>query len=301
MGLGLQAVVTFAAVGLLGTSAPATAADPPLRIGMVQGMFRDIQPAVAQALARPFQALMERQTGLTGNVEILADAALMAKRMKEQKIDLGVFHGFEYAWLKAAHPDIVPVCVAMPQGGVVQALVVVPADSEAKTVGDLTGEAVLIPRGTKAHCLLYLDKLRTGLPKTAARTAAKAGLTTEEALNAVVGGEYPAALVDAASFAGYQALQPGASKRLKVLSQSDKFPPGVLLTRKGALPDATVARLRDGLSSAHKAAQYKPLMMMWNLQSFEEPPADYDAQLEKCVRLYPMPSSPPATDTTKKD
>ncbi len=301
MGLGFQASVLFAAVGLMGATTPTSAGDQPLRIGMVQGMFRDVQPIMVQAIARPFRTLMERQTGLTGDVEILTDATLMAKKMKEQKLDLGVFHGFEYAWVKTQYPDLVPVSVAMPQGGIVQAVVIVHTDSKAKKLDDLDGEAILIPRGTKAHCLIYLDKLRAGLPKTAARTVPKTGLTPEEALNAVALGEYPAALMDAAAFTAYQNLQPGAAKRLKPLVRSEKFPPGVLLTRKGALPDATLTRLREGLNSAHKTAQYKPLMMMWNLQGFENPPTDYDQQLEKCVQLYPMPASPPATDSTKKD
>ncbi|QEL16991.1 phosphate/phosphite/phosphonate ABC transporter substrate-binding protein [Limnoglobus roseus] len=295
-----RASVLLAAVGLVGASSPASA-DEPLRIGMVQGMFRDIQPSMVMALARPFRSLMERQTGLTGDVEILADAQLMAKKINDQKLDLGVFHGFEYAWVKAKHPNLVPISVAMPQGGIVQAAIVVHSDSQAKKLDDLEGESILIPRGSKAHCILYLDVLRTGLPKTAARSVPKAGLTPEEALNAIAAGEYPAALVDASSFTAYQTLQPGAAKRLKILSKSEKFPPGVLLTRKGALNDGTLAKLRDGLNSAHKTAQYKPLMMMWNLQGFENPPADYDQQLEKCLQLYPVPSSPPSTETTKKE
>ena len=39
---------------------------------MVQGMFRDIQPAMVQALSRPLRDMIRKQTGLTGDVEIAA-------------------------------------------------------------------------------------------------------------------------------------------------------------------------------------------------------------------------------------
>lgn len=268
---------------------------------MLQGMFRDIQPSMVQALARPFRSLMEKQTGLTGDVEILIDAPVMAKRLKDQKLDLGVFHGFEYAWVKAKHPDLIPVAVAMPQGGIVQAEIVVHVDSDAKKLADLDGECLLIPRGAKAHCILYLEKLRAGCPKTAARTVPRTNMTPEEALNAVANGDHAAVLVDAASYTAYQNLQPGAAKKLKTLAKSNQFPPGVLLTRKGALSDESLAKLRDGLTTAHKTAQYKPLMMMWNLQGFETPPKDYDLQLEKCLQQYPLANSPPSNESTKKE
>jgi ABC-type phosphate/phosphonate transport system substrate-binding protein len=291
----------LAALGCLLFAGTSSGADGPLQIGMVQSMFRDVQPAIVQALARPFRSLMEKQTGLSYDVELCPDSLAMVKRFKEQKIELGVMHGFEYAWIKAKNPDLVPVSVALPNGGIVQAMVVVHEDCKAAGIAELDGESVLIPRGTKAHCMIYLEKLRAGVPKTAARTLAKPGLTPEEALNLVANGEAPAALVDAASLAAYKVLQPGASKRVKVLAQSDHFPPVLILTRKGAMKDEAITKLRDGLSVAHKTAQYKPLMMMWNMQGFENVPKDYDAQLEKCLQQYPVPNVPPATETSQKE
>lgn len=291
----------LAALGCFLFAGTSSGADAPLQIGMVQGMFKDVQPAIVQALARPFRALMEKQTGLSYDVEICPDALAMAKKLTDKKLELGVMHGFEYAWIKAKNPDLVPLTVALPHGGVVQAMVVVHQDCQAKNLAGLDGESLLIPRGTKAHCLLFLEKSRGGLPKAAARTINKAGLTPEEALNMVANGEAPAALVDAASLASYQTLQPGASKRLKTLVESDKFPPSLVLTRKGVLKYETLANLRDGLTTAHKTAQYKPLMMMWNLQGFEDVPKDYDRQLERCLQQYPVPNVPPASESSQKE
>lgn len=283
--------------GTFQTHSHASAADGPVKIGMVQGMFRDVQPSIVYALAKPFRLLMEKQTGLAGEFEIFPDCMTMAKKLNERKIEVGVLHGYEFAWIKNKNPELEPITVAQPQGGIVQAYIVVSADSSAKKLSDLEGESLLIPRGSKGHIFVYLEKVRSGLPKTTLKTIPKAGMTPEESLNAVANGDHPAVIVDAANFTAYRELQPGASRRLRVLSESELFPPSVLLTRKGALPKATVDRLRDGLMTAHKTATYKPLLMMWNLDGFGNIPGDYNAQLEQCLKNYPMPAPVVATTT----
>ncbi len=300
MGQWIRAALLIAlttGAGVFQTHSRASAADP-IKIGMVQSMFRDVQPAVIYAVARPFRTLMERQTGLSGDFDICPDCLAMAKKLNDRKLEVGVLHGHEYAWIKAKNPDLEPITIAQPQGGIVQAMIVVSVDGEAKTPADLEGETLLIPRGSKGHVFVYLDKLRGGLPKTSLKTVPKNGLTPEEALNAVSNGEHAAALVDAANYASYAALQPGAAKRLRVLSQSEPFPASVLLTRKGALAAGTLEKLRDGLTSAHKTATYKPLLMMWNLKGFDTVPVDYNAQLDLCLKNYPMPIA--AAAPTKK-
>ncbi len=69
----------------------------------------------------------------------------------------------------------------------------------------------------------------------------------ESALDDVVRGKYPAALVDTSGLEFYKDLKPGVFARLKVLVQSEVFPPVVIVYHKGALNDATLARIRNGL------------------------------------------------------
>ncbi len=300
MGQWIRAALLIAfttGAGIFQTHTRASAADP-IKIGMVQSMFRDVQPAVIYAVARPFRTLMERQTGLSGDFDICPDCVAMAKKLNDRKLEVGVLHGHEFAWIKSKYPELEPITIAQPQGGVVQAMIVVSADSEIKSPAELEGETLLIPRGSKGHVFVYLDKIRAGLPKTALKTVPKNGLTPEEALNAVSNGEHAAVIVDAANFSSYAELQPGAAKRLRILAQSERFPPSVLLTRKGALAAATLDKLRDGLTTAHKTATYKPLLMMWNLKGFDSVPGDYNAQLDLCLKNYPMPVA--AAAVTKK-
>lgn len=276
-----------------------TAAEPGLKIGMVQSMFRDVQPSLVQALSRPFRTLIEKQTGLTGDVEIHEDAFALAKNIHDEKLHIGVFHGYEYAWVHKQNPEFIPLALAMPQGRTLQAYVVVHKDCIARSLRDLEGECLTIPRGTKGHCITYIDKARASLPATCMRTSTKKGLTSEESLNAVANGESDAALVDAAAYAGYLNLQPGGAKQLRVMCKSELFPATVVVYRKGSIDERTIDQLRTGLTTAHKTAQYRPLMMIWNLKGFEEVPADYSEDLATILDCYPIPKTIATIGTTK--
>lgn len=285
------AVMLIATVG--NVSPRLSAADPTatLKIGMVQGMFRDVQPAMVQALSRPLRDILTRQTGLDGNVDICSDAFVLADRMTNKQLQLGVFHGFEFAWVTKQHPDLVPLLITVPAGRKVGACVVVHKDSECKTLADLKDENVIIPRGAKAHTLLYLDRERTGLESSTAKPKTQKSQTSEDALDAVVIGDSAATLVDAAALSGYQTLQPGAFKQLRVLCESESFPPAVIAYRKGALDESTVAKVKESLNTAHQTVVGKPLMAMWNLRGFEDVPADYPQKLESIRKAYPAPKS----------
>ncbi|OWK41936.1 hypothetical protein FRUB_04014 [Fimbriiglobus ruber] len=271
-----------------------------LQIGMVQGIFRDVQPGMVRALARPLQDMIQKQTGFNGGVEIAADPFILADRLDSKRYQFGVFHGFEFAWVKQKHPDFVPLAVTVPPGRKLQACVVVHVDSKMTCLADLKDECVVLPRGTKAHCYAYLDRERAGLPAGTAKPRAKPPANAEEALDAVVAGDAPAAVVDAAALAGYQSLQPGAFKQLRVLSKSESFPPTVVAYKKGAVDDETVEKVRQLLTTAHQTPTGKPLMMLWNLKGFEDVPADYDVQLEKIGKAYPSPAPVAVTAPTEK-
>ena len=281
------ALVAFVAVGF--AHGPAPAADPgELKVGMVGGLFRDQKPAVVQALAKPFRDLMGKHVGLGGEVEVVDDPLLLCDHLKDGKVHLGVFHGFEFAWAQQRCDDLVPLIVTQPPGSV-RGVVVVPADSPAKTPADLKDADVRIPRGAKAHSLVFLDRLRDGLPDSTARPAPKLDQTPEEVLTAVASGDAPAALVDAFALEGYKALHPGGFAALKVLARSEEFPPAVVCYRKGGITDAQADAIRTGLTTSAKTPGGKVLMTLWNLKGFEAPPKGYQTALDDILKAYPPP------------
>jgi ABC-type phosphate/phosphonate transport system substrate-binding protein len=268
----------------------APAADPAgLKIGMPESMFRDVPPAMVNAMAKPFRTLFERQTGISGDFEILPDALTIAAKINDSKLEMGVFHGHEFAQVKSRYSALVPLCVAVPNGRIVEAYVVVNKNCPAKTIGDLGTDTIAVPRGTKAHCFAYVDKLRKGLPANVAKPTNKATLTAEEVLNGVSDGTIPSAVVDAAAFNAYTRLQPGAVQQLKILSKSESFPVATVAMKAGGLSDENSARVKAGLMRANQTAQGKPLMLLWNLSGFEEVPEDYAKQLESILKVYPQP------------
>lgn len=262
-----------------------------LRIGMVQSMFRDVQPLMVQAMSRPLRELIQRQTGLTGEVEILEDADQLTEQLKAKKLQLGVFHGFEFAWARKVTNLLEPLVVTIPPGRKLQACVIVHKNSKFQQLADLKDESVLIPRGTKAHCLLYLDRQRASLPSTTAIPKTKPLLTTEEALDLVVEQEVTAALIDCIGLTGYEKLQPGMVKQLRVLSRSEEFPPAVLAYNRHSVDSTILEKVRKLLTHAHETPAGKPLMMLWNLKGFEDVPADYSEQLDRIAKAYPPQSN----------
>ena len=282
--------IAFGAGVLTPRTHAAEKSDLQLKIGVLQGMFRDAQPAVVRSLAKPFREVIQKQTGFTGAVEVCADPLAMVERLREKELHIGVFHGFEFAWAQQLCPELLPLVVAMPAGNAAQAVVVVNRDCKHTRLADFVVEPVAIPRGAKAHAIAYFQKARAALPEGCAKPLDKPGMGPDELLRAVASGEQAAALVDVGAYEGYQALQPGAFKLLKVLDTSEVFPPAVVAYRKGSMTDKDVERLRDGLATANRAPSGK-MMMLWNLKGFEAPPADYQTRLDAILKAYPLPAS----------
>ena len=292
MRVALSVRVISSLLVLMGAISATRADDKPpvdLKMGMLQGMFRDVQPAMVQVLSKPFRELVYKQTGFTGDVDLCPDAMNLVEKLKDKKLQLGVFHGHEFAWAQQKCPDLIPIVVTIPPGGKAQSMIVVHIDCKAKSAADLVDDPVTLPRGTKAYSLLFLDKCRAGLGKAVAKPVTKVGMTTEDLLNAVVLGEVAAALVDASTLDGYQSLQPGAFKQLKILVKSEMFPPAVVAYRKGSITEDDAAKIRKGLSTANQNASGKLLMTLWNLKGLEEPPADYQQKLDAILKAYPLP------------
>ena len=286
----MAAVLLVAAVGLT-PRADAQAAKK-LSIGIPQSTFRDVPAVIMDAAATPFRELFRRQAGLDGDIQLVPSYDALAAQMQAKKIDIGVFTGFEYAWVKSAYPDIVPLVVAVPQGRKMQAVLVVHKDGKAARPADLVGACVGIPVGSKPHCHLFIERLRLGLPADCCGEAKTEPKGPEDVLDAVAAKQLPAGLVDTAALTAYQNTCPGGHAQLRVLAQSELFPPGVIAYRKGAVDAATVSKMHGGLTKASGTAQGRAFMAISKLKGFEDVPADFDADLKRIAAAYPPPAPP---------
>jgi ABC-type phosphate/phosphonate transport system substrate-binding protein len=259
-----------------------------IRVGFPAGLFRDVPEVLIQAAATPFKKTLHKELGLHGDMVVVPDYKALAEQLRDGKLEIGVFHGFEYAWIKDT-PGIVPLVVTHPTCGRVQACLVVHTDCPAQGPQQLKGACIAIPRGCKAHCLLFLERLRNdpAIPTGDCCPMKPAGQSAEEVLDAVVAGTCVAALVDIGTLQAYRELKPGLAQKLKVLAQSPPLPPAVIVWRQGSLTPEQIAKIREGLLSCHKTPIGRTFTHFWQLECFKEVTPEYLSLVEDCLKHYP--------------
>jgi ABC-type phosphate/phosphonate transport system substrate-binding protein len=263
----------------------------PIKIGVVNSLFRDVPAGLVQMLTPPLQGMLREQTGLQGDVFIANDFQDLGKQLHDNEVQFGVFHGFEFAWAQQKYPDLKPLVIAVARHRTVKAYLVVRDDASAKTLLDLKGKALSVPRRSREYCLLFLDRelARVGSGQQDFFSGVVHHASMEEALDDVLRDKVQAALVDAVAWDSYEQVKPGCFARLKVLVQSDSFPPGVVAYHEGALDASIVRKLKEGLIGANQTPRGRELMALWKLAAFENVPADLQQSLENVVRTYPPP------------
>jgi ABC-type phosphate/phosphonate transport system substrate-binding protein len=294
--LRLTTVIFPVAVGLamLVTQAPAHEPAPaPVRMGMPASMFRDVNPVLFAGLAQPFYALVERQTGLKSELLLIQTPDEMRDQLDSGKLDLGVFHGFEFAWMKQKSPTLQALMVAAPQHRPLKALLVVNQNCPAKTLSDLRGKAVAMPVGTREYVRLFLARQCQALGNSpdAFFSQVTKPLTPDTSLHEVVDEKgVQAAIVDGGMLQSYTANYSGRAKRLKVLVSSDSFPESVVAYSPGKVDPDIILRFRQGMSTAHQTALGQRLLSLWSMAGFQPIPPNYDEQLAECLKAYPPPA-----------
>jgi ABC-type phosphate/phosphonate transport system substrate-binding protein len=266
---------------------------PAIKIGMVSSIFRDMPDCLARAAMKPFQALMESQTGLRGKIVPGGDAYELGAKLTTNEIQLGVFHGFEFAWAQQRFPQLRPLMIAVNQKRHLYACLVVKKDCPAADLAGLTGKSLAMSQQTREHCRLFLDRRCQSLAKNAAQVFSRITnpCNSEEALQAVAAGRVDAALVDAISLACYKMLYPGPAARLKVLEKSEVFPAAVVAYHAGAVNKQTLHRFKSGMLNAAKTAYGRQMLLMGRMTGFEPVPKDYKKLLAQVVRTYPPPKT----------
>jgi len=263
-----------------------------IRIGLMRTLFRDMPASQLEVLSLPLKTLMQSQTGMTGELVIVGDAFDLAKKLKENKFQLGFFHGFEFAWARQRNPGLKPLVVVVVHHRQLHAHLVVRKDCPASRCADLKGKVVAIPYDSRQHCHLYLERRCPGNgtdPKKFFGQVTRPG-GIEDALDDVIEGTAQAAVVDRHALEQYQQDKPDRSRRLRVLVQSETFPTSVIAYQEGSLDKSTLRRFQERLIGANKTARGRELLRLSRITAFEEMPSDYDQLLKDIARVYPPPA-----------
>jgi ABC-type phosphate/phosphonate transport system substrate-binding protein len=256
---------------------------------------------MVQMMMQPFSTLMRSQTGLNGQLVACGDGCDLGQRLHEQQLDLGVFHGFEFAWAQQKYPELRPLVIAINKHRHLTASLVVRSDCDATSLADLKGKVAALPRHSREHCRLFLERHCQECGAEPHRFFAKVvtPANVEVALDDVIRGKVQAAIVDGVSLECYEQVKSGCFARLKILKQSAIFPAAVIAYRQGALDEALLTRFREGMVSASQNERGRDLMSMWKLTAFEEVPADYSQTLANIIRAYPYEATPVSTTSAK--
>jgi len=261
-----------------------------LRIGMMQNMFTGVPKSLISGVSKPFEQLLTSYTGMNGSMDMHTDAFEMARQINRGELELGVFHGYEFAWIKEKHPDLEPLVVAVPLYRKTSACLVVAKGSPVTCLSDLNGKNLALPNGIKEFARLYFERGCVCDSGPLKFTKVTNPISTEDALDDVIDGIVDGTVVDAPALQSFANRKRGRFNRLKIACESENFPLTVIVCRKGHMSEANMARIRSGLTQAQNSVQGRTMMGMWKLAGFEPIPADYDAQLIKTARLYPAPS-----------
>jgi ABC-type phosphate/phosphonate transport system substrate-binding protein len=291
--------VLAAALGLacLGPAEPRAAAEEAggratVRIGLVETLFPDTPEPLMQVMIRPFKSLLETQTGVRGQVVVGGDAESVSRQLKEDRIQLGVFHGIEFAWARLKNPDLRPLLIAVNRNRVLRACLVVSAACQARDYADLKGKKVGLPRLSRDHCRLFLERRCCKEGCTPARFYGEVSnpQDPEDALDAVVDGKLDGAVIDLVALENFRKLKPGRAARLKILQQSEPFPSAVIAYQLGGLAEGLLDRFRQGMISARSTRHGRQLLEMCRITAFEAVPSDYEELLVSIVKAYPPPT-----------
>jgi ABC-type phosphate/phosphonate transport system substrate-binding protein len=284
----LAATLCLSVCPLAGPSAQA--GNAPLRVGMPQNFFPDMSATLIETVTEPFVTIMHDTAGLSGKLMVGGDSFVVGQQLNDKALQLGVFHGFEFAWIQKKHPELQPLMVAVNARQPLRAFVLVPKDSGATKFADLKGKGLAVPKRTKQHCRYFVERLCHDAGAGAAKEffgKVVFGASVETALNELAAGKVQAAVVDATGLDFYKDLSPGRFAKLSVLAQSEVFPPLVIAYRQGGLDDATLGKIRGGLRAAPKTDAGRDMLSTWSLTSFDPVPANFAATLAASLKTFP--------------
>jgi ABC-type phosphate/phosphonate transport system substrate-binding protein len=282
-----RAILAAAAAAALATPA-VPAADPVVyKVGIPKTAFRDVPPEFQPVATLCLLELMKEQTGLDGEVIRPKDALAVARALDEGDLAIAMLRGQEYGWAKAKCPELMAIASAVERPKEIRAFLLVRHDCKATGLGDLKGGKLALAKTLKDHPRLFLAKRRADELGRGGFVETIKTDTVHDAIHAVIDGKADVTAADQGAWATFQKLYPGASKNLRVLSESDPFPPAVLVVKKGQLDEAVVRKIREGFLAADKSAKSVRLMTFMHVEKFEAVPAGYEEAADKCRKEYP--------------
>jgi ABC-type phosphate/phosphonate transport system substrate-binding protein len=268
---------------------PEEANRPRTRIAIVKSLFREYPEPLMMALMEPFGVLWKVQMGWSSELKA-ADPADLGEMLAEGKVDIGVFHGIEFAWAQQKHPELRPLFIAYNKQPHLQACLVVRAEDKATGFVDLKGKSLALPRGQRIHCQLFMERecqdCSQNRPEEFFSQVTKPP-DIEAALDGLVDGRFQAAIVDVVGLDAYKQRKPARFGQIKIVQKSEIFPASVIAYRDGTFDSAAVDLLKERMGRASKNPLTQQLLTLWKLTAIEPVPPDFNETIVKILKYYP--------------
>lgn len=145
----------------------------------------------------------------------------LANQLRRQKIHLAIMTGIEYAWIGQAFPELRPLVTAFTSDIRLKACILAPVESSAKTIFDLKGQSIVLPKRLQHFPLLYLQQeiVEQGAEPKSFFSRIVMANDTDEGVELVVDKKDSAILIDSESWRVYQERKPGRARKLKVIDE----------------------------------------------------------------------------------
>jgi ABC-type phosphate/phosphonate transport system substrate-binding protein len=258
-------------------------------MGMLATMFRSGKPAAFAAFKGPFSSVVHVQTGLDSNLELIPTLDEMRQQLSDGKLQFGLCHGFEFAWMKQKDPSLRPLMVAAPAQRPLKGYVVVASTNPAMSLNDLRGKKIALPKGIHETARLFAARqchceagVRSDLFEEVTIPA-----NAETALHEVYDDKVQATIVDKTGLQCFADRFPARFQRVRILEESEPFPMSVVVVRDGAVDDAVLRQFQNGMGKAHTTIVGRQLTALMHSAGFEPVPPDYGRQADEIAKRYP--------------
>jgi ABC-type phosphate/phosphonate transport system substrate-binding protein len=264
-----------------------------LRIGTSGGLAINESGAKEEEARETLKTFIKDETGFDNEIIPQKDWRELADKLANKELNLGVFQGYEFAWVREKHPEFRPLAIAVNVHNYRTAYVVTRQDNKAADFAGLEGQSLALPKVSQGHLRLFIERQVQARGKTPETFFSKitAPDNFEDPLDDVVDGAIQAAVIDRVGLEAYKRRKPGRFNRLKELAHSQAFPPPVVAYREGALDKETLQRFQDGLLNAHRKEKGRTLITFFKLTGFAKAPDDFDPVLADIGKAFPAPDN----------
>jgi ABC-type phosphate/phosphonate transport system substrate-binding protein len=260
-----------------------------LRIGTTGTMAPEGDGRRDKGAMKTLRRFTQNETRLTNEIRRQKGWRELADELTQRKLHLGVFQGYEFAWAQEKYPRLRPLALAVNVYRYPVAYVVVRKDNPAKDFAGLQGQSLALVKTNQRFLPLFVDSQCEARGKKTDEAFSK--ITTpdnfEDALDDVVDGVVQATVTDRATLEAYQQRKPGRYRRLKIVAQSQRFPPAVVAHCQGVLDKGTLRRFRKGLLDASKKETGRTMLTLFRLTGFQPVPKNFEQVLARTRKAYP--------------